>query len=254
MYSLEPSSWASSTSQIDPKTQLFTFTYSVLLFYVYSWYLSMPHRKDLCPKAGIKALCSLVFKHLPTYMALVMEKDNGGLASPNLDGAGSWSTGSSPIAQTRGSYWGSVLGTVGWARPPSLSSRRDDPGVSNLGILSQLPSKAVGIKRSYWLKKFTGLQWRLMEKAQGRVLPGHAASPPGDLGQNFALSLLYIQIQWRLPQCQGASVSCGNPGPEALRKHIAFVQTSDPLGAHSSWEMSILAHSHRPWQLQILRA
>lgn len=34
-----------------------------------------------------------------------------------------------------------------------------------------------------------------MEKAQGRVLPGHAASPPGDLGQNFVLSLLYIQTQ-----------------------------------------------------------
>lgn len=78
-----------------------------------------------------------------------------------------------------------------------------------------------------------------MKIAQGEVLPGPRARPPGDLGETFVLSLLYIQDRTvALAQFHGASVSCGNSGSESLRKHIAFIQTSAPLGPHSSWEMS----------------
>ena len=43
-----------------------------------------------------------------------------------------------------------------------------------------------------------------MKIAQGEVLPGPRARPPGDLGETFVLSLLYIQEQTvALAQRQG---------------------------------------------------
>lgn len=80
----------------------------------------MPHREDLCasPKAGLKALCSWWPKHLPTYVALMMGKENGwiGFSQPSYCCA----EGQSAIRMVRDHGSGSPYGSLPLTKQETL--------------------------------------------------------------------------------------------------------------------------------------